>query len=105
MSPRALLLGLLGLVAALAIGVGAHLVSSDSVGLANAPLQSVDSLAPPQAERPATRRKTPKRRTRRRSPQRTTPAPPVDDNGGRGGNSGPGGGGGGNSGSGGGDDD
>jgi len=130
MTPRALLLGLLGVVAALAIGIGAHLVSNDSVGLADAPLRSVDSLAPERAERPAAgaaeRARAARARARARRRQRTrraqpvpVPAPPtttppatptVDDHGGltepgddRGGsNSGPGGGG--SSGHGGGDD-
>ena len=85
MSTRTALLGVLGLALALAIGVGANVVSNDSVGLSAAPLRSVDSLAPEQAERPApdaaARRPRAARRARARKrkaaparPSRTTPA-------------------------------
>jgi hypothetical protein len=92
-------LGLLGLIAAAAIGLLVNEVSGDSIGLAAEPL-SASSLAPPEASQDAARRrqeradKMRERAQERRQRQRerrqeqvpqapaTTPTAPVDDNGG-----------------------
>jgi hypothetical protein len=114
-------LAVLGLAAAVGIGLAANAISDDSVGLSAQPLSAGDSLAPKSEDR-ATRQ--PKRGARKRretessapatapQPAPTAPAPapaePGDDHGGDrggGGNSGPGSGSSGSGHSGGSDDD
>jgi hypothetical protein len=110
------LLALAGLTLALAIGQGAHAVSSDSVGLSSAELDSVRTLAPNDSAGRQTAPARKRRRARKKAPPATAPVQPApsptrraepgddhggggggkpgDDHGGGGGNSGPGRGGG-----------
>jgi len=92
-------LGLLGLIAAAAIGLLVNEVSGDSIGLAAEPL-SASSLAPPEASQEAAERRQERtekarerareRRQRQRERQQEqaqeepaiSPTPPLDDRGG-----------------------
>ena len=79
MSPRTIAIGgvlaVLGLAAAVGIGLAANAISDDSVGLSAQPLSAGDSLAPPKAEqRP---RKQPRRTRHTKTEGQTQTAPPT----------------------------
>src|SRR3954454_20071784 len=73
-----LILAVLGVGAALGIGLAANAISGDSIGLSARPLRAGDELAPPQApepgdDRPARTTTATTTRTERTSPRRPRP--------------------------------
>jgi hypothetical protein len=104
---RTLLLGLVGIVLALAVGFGVHLITRETISLPVARLEQAPALAPPEArEQPpdtaTTATETTETETTDTETTETTSATTGEDNDGsgrgrgrgrgRGGNSGPGGG-------------
>jgi hypothetical protein len=71
------LVALAGLTLALAIGLGAHAVSSDSVGLSSAELDSVRTLAPNDSAARQTAPARKRRRARKKAPASPTRTPPA----------------------------
>jgi hypothetical protein len=99
---RTLLLGLLGVVLALAVGFGVHLVTRETISLPVARLEQAPALAPPEArEQPPGTTTTATDTTETETTETTSATTGEDSDGsgrgrgrgrGRGGNSGPGGG-------------
>jgi hypothetical protein len=82
-------LAVLGLAAAVGIGLAANAISDDSVGLSAQPLSAGDSLAPPANDQKAKARRRERHRERGRQTDgkpsagtATSPAAPQDDHGG-----------------------
>jgi hypothetical protein len=69
---RLLALGLAGVAVAAVLGLAAHLIARDTVGLSATHLQAGRTLAPPEAQRPQTTTVAPARPTQRTTTGTTT---------------------------------
>jgi uncharacterized membrane protein YgcG len=69
---RLLALGLAGVAVAAVLGLAAHLIARDTVGLSATHLQAGRTLAPPEAQRPQTTTVAPARTTQRTTTGTTT---------------------------------